>query len=316
MSKIIYNPCTEESFSPDKKSFSNFIGQKSVVNQIKFFCDSHCEETPFPTLLFSGSHGLGKTFIAEKIAKYLGRDYILINCSDVNGIDDFVKRFYLNIKRPTTLFFDESHVLSKQISTFLLTMINPVKNNINYISYGEVSLAHDLSKVNFIFATTDAYQMLLPLRNRANLVMFETYNHEEIQEMLKLYIGNISLQCDMNDLSDACRSRARDTYILAQNIKRYCKNYNITIFTQKDWENLKGVFKIFPKGLNSQEIKLLNLVCNFGPISCNNIAVKMGLNEHNVKEDIEIRLQELGMIENTTKGRSLTNLGVKYLNEL
>ena len=48
--------------------FKTVIGQPEACKKLGFFIDSHSEATPFPTMLFSGSQGLGKSYMAKKVA--------------------------------------------------------------------------------------------------------------------------------------------------------------------------------------------------------------------------------------------------------
>ena len=79
-----------EIVAPCLNNLEGFIGQESAIKKIKFYALSNCDETPFPTLLFSGSHGLGKTFLAEKVANVLKRDFVTVNCGSIKKKDTFI----------------------------------------------------------------------------------------------------------------------------------------------------------------------------------------------------------------------------------
>jgi len=304
-----------EPSSSNVSCLSNFIGQDSAIRKLRFFVKSASKDCPFPTLLFTGSHGLGKTFLAERVAKALSRELLVVNCGSVKKKDQFISDFLLNISKPTTLFFDESHKLSSEITTLLLTLLNPNKNNKNELLYKGFDIVYDLSLINVIFATTDAHMMFRPLQNRCFQIYFSTYQKSDLIEILKLYLGDIIIDCNLDELSDACRSRARDAFVLAQNIKRYTSLNRRNKFTQEDWSDIKDIFEIFPMGLNKEEVKLLRKIKEYGAISCSNLALEMMVNEDNIKSEIEVRLRELGLIENTTKGRKITEKGQKYFLE-
>jgi Holliday junction resolvasome RuvABC ATP-dependent DNA helicase subunit len=120
----------------------------------------------------------------------------------------------------------------------------------------------------------------------------------------------------LDEVSDACRSRARDAFLLSQNIKRYVSVAKTKAISSEDWNNIKSTFDIFPKGLHKEEVELLELVKDCGPISCANLALRMMVNEDNIKSELEIRLRELGFIESTNKGRRITNEGLRYFKEV
>lgn len=314
--KMTMNLATGKIVAPDMSQLDGFIGQESVIKKIKFFAISNSNETPFPTLLFTGSHGLGKTFLAEKVANMLGRNFISVNCGSIKKREDFILDVLYKIRYPTTIFLDESHGLSSEITTILLSLINPNENHTNILSCKDVDFVYDMSLINLIFATTDAHIMFRPLKNRCFPVYFQTYGKEELIDILKFYLNNASINCDLDDISGACRSRARDAYLLSQNIKRYLNLKNTKEVSEEGWNEIKNTFDIFPMGLSTEEVSLLEFIKDNGPISCSNLALMMMVNEDNIKSEIEVRLRELGFIENSTKGRQITEKGLQYFSQI
>jgi Holliday junction DNA helicase RuvB len=306
-------------YKVDLNVLNAIIGQEEAKGKIKFFVKSNSPELGFPTMLFTGSAGLGKTYMSKKVAEALGRDLIEINCKTIQSDKDFIEGILVAKvcgNTPKTILLDEAHVLSPAITTILLTLLNPNKDNKNCIEYGNWALEYDMSRVNLIFATTDAHKMSTALINRCTEIYFSLYTHDELINILKYYIGDINLKCDNEDLAYACRGRARDTYFLSQNILRYCKMNNLISFNDKDWKELKGIFGINKNGLSTQEIKLMKIVASHGPISVNNIAIMMGVNANNIESEIEVRPRELGFIESGARGRILTETGKEYLRKI
>lgn len=299
--------------------FEGVIGQTAVISKLKFFIDSNSSNIVFPTLLFTGSHGLGKTYVAEKLAKNLNRKYVEVNCGTLETLDDFINGVLIDKVLGTesvTLLLDEAHKIPSKIATVLLTLLAPKSNSISILKLKDKSILYDMSKINVIFGTTDAYLMPKPLLNRSQRVYFEHYNKEEMLQMLKLYLPHVNFECDLEDLANACRGRGRDAFQLAQNIKRYCFiNKNNTI-DETAWNKMKEIFEIYSLGLNRQEIELLKIIKEHQSISCANIAMFLMINEENVEGELEIRCRELGLINNTSKGRELSEIGEEYVNEM
>jgi len=296
----------------------DIIGQDDARKKLVFFVDSHSNETPFPTMLFSGSQGLGKTFMAEKISKALGRRLIEVNCTTIETDKQFIEQILLERvigDKPVTLLLDESHKLSSEVTNLLLSFLNPNSDNANSVNYKHLSIEYDLSKINVIFATTDAHKMFRPLVNRCEEIYFHTYNEDELYKILKLYLWDHTLKANKKDLALACRGRARDAFKLSQHIKRFCSMRDTNQLTKEGWSELKDIFGIYANGLSKQEVQLLKLIKDEGPISCRNLAIKMNVNENNIESEIEIRVKELGFIMSTSRGRCLTDEGEKYLLE-
>lgn len=295
------------------------IGQEEAKKKIGFFVKSNSNETPICTLLLTGSQGLGKTFFANKVAEALGRDLIEVNCRSIQTTQDFIEGILVGKvcgNKAKTILLDECHELSMEITTILLTLLNPNKDNKNHIDYNNWTIEYDMTKINMIFATTDAHKMFPALVNRCTDIYFHLYSREELINILKYYLDGIKVKCNEEDLAYACRGRARDTYRLAQNILRYCRMNNITVFSDKNWKELKNILSVNHMGLTTQEIQLMKIVKTRGPISANNIAIIMGVNAHNIESEIEVRPRELGFVESGTRGRIITLDGESYLSKI
>jgi len=155
--------------------FDSVVGQTSAIKKIKFFLQSHNETTPFPTLIFTGSQGLGKSLTAQKVAEAMDRQLIEINCGGLDTVEDFVEKILIGKvigNKQTTLFFDEAHKLSSELTTLLLTLLNPNNQNKNEFTYKNANYIFNLNYINVIFATTDSYRIFTPLINRCVEIYF------------------------------------------------------------------------------------------------------------------------------------------------
>ena len=307
-----------KSNATDMSVFKGIVGQKEAIKKLGFFVSSHSENTPFPTMLFTGSQGLGKSFMSAKIAEALGRDLVEVNCGTIEKSSDFVEKVLLDQvggNKGKVLLLDEAHQLSPDITTLLLTLLNPNQDNKNYITYKSWMLEYDFSKITTILATTDAHKIFKPLLNRCVEIYYHLYDNKELFRILKQYLKGIKITADPTDLAYACRGRARDAFILSQNIQRYCVMNETNELTEEGWEDLREIFSIHVRGLNSSEIELMRILDECGPMSCSNLAIKMGVNPNNIESELEIRPRELGLIKSSPKGRCLTEKGEIYLNK-
>ena len=297
----------------------NVIGQNEAKNKLAFFLKSNSDKNCLPTFLFSGSQGLGKTYTAYKVAKALGRELIDVNCGMIVTANEFIQKVVIDRLCADTgtykiLLLDEAQKLSYEVCTILLTLLNPNDKHVNYITYNGYNIEWDLSKINVIFATTDAYKLPRALVNRCTEIYFRLYSHDELFNILRSYLGKIKIGTGLRKaLAYACRGRARDAYILSTYINRYCDMYNVNVFGVDGWKEVQEVMGLYPYGLKSQEVELLKVISKGFPISLNGIAMKMGLNTSNIEDEIEPRVRELGFVESGTRGRVLTNEGKKYL---
>jgi len=313
--KIVLIPSDNEA-QVETTCFDKMVGQAEARKKISFFVRSQSKDTPIPTMLFTGSQGLGKTYMAKMVAKSMGRDLIEVNCGTYTRAEQFIDDILIGQvagKNPKTILMDEAHQLSSEITTLLLSLLNPTKGHINDISYKDWLIEYDMSKVNLIFATTDAYKLFKPLLNRCVEVYFNIYENDELFDILTAYLPKVTITEAKEEISYACRGRARDAFILSQHIERYCTMKNIHVFDHKAWMELKDIFEIHPLGLNAQEIKLMKAIKEYTTISCANLAIKMGVNVSNIESEIETWPRLLGLIESGVRGRNLTKKGHAYI---
>jgi Holliday junction resolvasome RuvABC ATP-dependent DNA helicase subunit len=156
--------------------------------------------------------------------------------------------------------------------------------------------------------------MFKPLLNRCEEINFKRYTEEELFAILKLYLLDMKITANKDEVAEACRGRGRDAFKLSQNIKRYTTMKKTRTLDDESWDAIKDLMGIWPKGLHNKEVDFMKILLACAPISSRNLAIKMGLNINNIEDELEIRPRELGMIESTSKGRQLTEFGKAYLN--
>ncbi|MFA5312354.1 MAG: AAA family ATPase [Methanomassiliicoccales archaeon] len=308
---------TQNSVHPEV--FDNIVGQDAARKKLSFYVRSHSPATPFPSMIFTGSHGLGKSYLSSKTAEAIGREIVEVNCAAIPTATDFIEGVLFSKvlgSAPKTILMDEAHELSDEVTTLLLTLLNPNENHINYLNYKNWSIVYDMSKINIIFATTNAHAMFKPLLNRCTEIYFDPYNSDELFRIVRQYTSPLKLNASKSAIAYACRGRARDAYVLSQNIQRYCTMTASNTLSNADWEDLANIFGIYPMGLNAQEVKVLNILSKSSAMSCRSLAIQMMVDEKNVEQELEVRPKELGLIENTPKGRHLTKNGLLYLRKL
>jgi Holliday junction resolvasome RuvABC ATP-dependent DNA helicase subunit len=309
--------CGEVKTETDLSPLDEIIGQDGVKKQIGFFINSVSLSTPFPTLLLTGSKGLGKTYTSEKIARALGRKMVEFNCGSIKETNEFIEQVLIGQvsgQENVCLLMDESHELSFEITNFLLSLLNPSnKDGKFYFRYNGIDIEYDMNKVNVVFATTDAYMMFSPLVNRCREMYFSPYTVSEINLILEKYAEGINIKTENPNLAHACRRRARNAFSLAQDIVRHCSMEHTKVFDDKGWNSLTGIFGIYPMGVKSQEVRMLKILDENSPISLKNLSVVLGVNKKNIEDEISLWPRELGFLESGSRGTFISEEGKKYL---
>lgn len=304
----------------DTSVLDDIVGQDGLKKQLNFFINSVSPSTPFPTVLLTGSKGLGKTYTSSKIAKALGRKMVELNCSHIKDTEDFINNVLLKQvmgEEEVCLLLDESHELQFEVTNFLLSILNTGNKDGKFrFQHNHIDIEYDMNKINVVFATTDAYMMFSPLVNRCREIYLQPYSIEETKQMLKKYASGVNISVDGDDIAYACRKRARNAFSMAQDIIRYCNMQNTNEFNNDGWDYIKDTFGFHDLGLRCQELSMLKVLAEKSPIAVKNLAVILGLNKNNIEDEISIWPRELGLINTESRGISISEEGREYISKI
>ena len=117
----------------------------------------------------------------------------------------------------------------------------------------------------------------------------------------------------LDDVATVLRGNARAAQKMANNMKTYLQAKNSKKFTNKDWAIMRDELGILPLGVNRIELIVLNALKEKKECSLTHLAAKTGLTPQCLRQDFEMYLQKMNLMEITTSGRALTKTGHDYL---
>src|SRR5246500_342710 len=165
---------------------SEFIGQAKVCSNLKVFIEAaRARREPLDHVLFAGPPGLGKTTLAQIVARELGVNFratsgpVLAKAGDLAAI-------LTNLEANDVLFIDEIHRLAANVEEILYPAM---EDHALDLMIGEGPSARtvriDLAPFTLVAATTRAGLLATPLRDRFGIpIRLEFYTHEELQKVL------------------------------------------------------------------------------------------------------------------------------------
>ena len=266
----------------------------------------------------SGAKGLGKTEFAKSFAKNLynqdgdRRSFLELNCSTIKNNEQFFEQIFLPLvaDNEITILFDECHALPLDLTMAFLTIFNTEKNSRKTFEWNEMTFEFNFKQQTFIFATTETDKIFPPLKDRLTNVDFETYDSDDLSNILKLCLPEVVFINNVEkDIASTIRGNARSAVKRAKEIELYCGSKNRNVFGLNDWADLKDQVGILPLGITHTEKQILEALNNCGSATLTGLAAKIGMSKTALQRDHELYLLNKDLIEIDGK-RKITSQGL------
>jgi len=309
----------EASIRPE--SFSRFIGQEKLIENLKIFITAAKKRNDaLDHSLFCGPPGLGKTTLAHIIAHEMGvglkstSGNVLHKPGDLAGL-------LTNLQEGDILFIDEIHRLSPAVEEYLYPAMEDFKIDIMIDSGPSArSIKLDLKPFTLIGATTRVGMLTSPLITRFGINdRLDFYTAENLQKIV-LQSAEV-LKIEMEPIAAfVLGSRCRATPRIANRLLRRCRDvaqvkYQGKITEEVVADTLKRL-DVDPLGLDQMDRRILStIVKNFqgGPVGISTIAIAVHEEADTVEEYYEPFLIQSGLLKRTARGREITLKAYQHL---
>jgi len=207
--------------------WQEYIGQNPIKENLRILIQAAGErQEPIEHLLFYGPPGLGKTTLANLIAKETNRQIKTTSGPAILRVGDLAS-VLTNLSPGDILFIDEIHRLSKQIEEVLYPAMETGKLDI-IIGKGPSArtIQLDLPPFTLIAATTRIGLLSSPLRSRFSGGTFrlEFYNLEEIKKIITRSAKILGIDLDQRAAAEIAK-RSRFTPRVANYFLKRCRDY-------------------------------------------------------------------------------------------
>ena len=299
---------------------AEFIGQGKVKEALRIYIDAAtARREPLDHVLFYGPPGLGKTTLAELIAREMGVNLRNTSGPALEKPGDLVGTL-TNLRENDILFIDEIHRLRPIIEEFLYPAMEDYKIDIR-LSEGPKAqtITMPVEKFTLIGATTRFGMLTPPMRARFGIVQrLNYYPVAELEEIVTRSAMVVGVEVDDGGAHELAR-RARGTPRVANRLLRRVRDYaqvkangRITLAVAQD---ALAMLEVDEFGLDDMDARVLRtLIEKFegGPVGINTIAAAIGEDANTIEEVYEPFLVQNGFLQRTPRGRVATPLAYRH----
>ena len=321
---------SDNAFTPEEKdaeralrplSFSDFTGQKKVVDNLKIFVQAAVQRSEsLDHVLLHGPPGLGKTTLSYIIANELGTG-IKVSSGPVLDKPGDLAGLLTNLEANDVLFIDEIHRLNPVVEEYLYSAMEDFRIDIMLDSGPNArSVQINLNPFTLVGATTRSGLLTSPLRARFGInARLEYYDAALLKDIIVRSASILGVSIDSDAASEISR-RSRGTPRIANTLLRRTRDFaqikGKGIITKAIADMALEALNVDRHGLDEMDNRILSVIIEKfqgGPVGISTIATACGEEAETVEEVYEPFLIQEGYIKRTSRGREATELAYKHL---
>jgi holliday junction DNA helicase RuvB len=309
----------ESSLRPQR--LTEFIGQQQARSNLAVFIEAaRARREALDHVLFVGPPGLGKTTLAQIVARELGVNFRATSGPVIAKAGDLAA-LLTNLEERDVLFIDEIHRLNPAVEEILYPAMEDFQLDL-IIGEGPAarSVKIDLAKFTLIGATTRAGLLTNPLRDRFGIpVRLNFYSERELEEIVNRGARVLGIGMTGDGANEIAR-RARGTPRIAGRLLRRVRDFALVdgsnAIDRAAADRALTELEVDGAGLDAMDRRYLsNIAENYGggPVGIETIAAALSEPRDAIEEIIEPFLIQKGFIQRTPRGRLLTSHAFRHL---
>lgn len=303
------------------QTLDEFVGQAAARANLKVFVEAaKGRGEALDHVLFVGPPGLGKTTLAQIMAREMGVNFRSTSGPVIAKAGDLAA-LLTNLEERDVLFIDEIHRLSPAVEEILYPAMEDYQLDL-IIGEGPAarSVKIDLARFTLVAATTRLGLITNPLRDRFGIpVRLNFYTVEELELIVRRGARILSLPLSDDGASEIAR-RARGTPRIAGRLLRRVRDFatvaGAELVTRKIADEALSRLEVDALGLDALDRRYLSMIAqNFGggPVGIETIAAGLSEPRDAIEDIIEPYLIQQGFIQRTPRGRVLTANAWRHL---
>jgi Holliday junction DNA helicase RuvB len=302
------------------RSLDEFVGQERVKEQLSIALEAaKGRGEALDHVLLAGPPGLGKTSLAYIVREELGVGLRSVAGPALERKGDMAA-ILTSLEERDVLFVDEIHRLNRAVEEILYPALEDFRLDI-IVGQGPAArtLTLDLPPFTLVGATTRTGLLTTPLRDRFGMTYrLEHYEPEELTRIVRRSARILDVEV-AGEAADEIARRARGTPRVANRILRRVRDvaevrHDGAVSLEVAREAL-ALLEVDAHGLERSDRELLHAIVNKfdgGPVGLSTLAVALGEEPDTIEDVYEPYLLQLGLIQRTPRGRTVTKLGRAY----
>ena len=303
------------------KSLDDFVGQRAARENLRVFIQAaKARGDALDHVLFFGPPGLGKTTLAQIVAREMGVGFRATSGPVIAKSGDLAA-LLTNLEDGDVLFIDEIHRLQPAVEEVLYPAM---EDRALDLMIGEGPSARsvriDLPRFTLVGATTRQGLLTTPLRDRFGIpVRLQFYTVEELERVVTRAAGLLDLAIAPDGAVEIAR-RSRGTPRIAGRLLRRVRDFaNVAghkVVDRAAADSALNRLEVDALGLDAMDRRYLLMIADIyrgGPVGVETLAAGLSEPRDTIEEVIEPFLIQLGLVARTARGRCLNAGGWKHL---
>ena len=300
---------------------AEFIGQEQARKNLGvFIAAARGRQEALDHVLFVGPPGLGKTTLAQIVARELGVGFratsgpVIVKRGDLAAL-------LTNLEERDVLFIDEIHRLNPAVEEILYPAMEDFQLDL-IIGEGPAarSVRLELKKFTLIGATTRAGLLTNPLRDRFGIpVRLNFYTEAELELIVNrgARVLGIGVTADgSNEIARRARGTPRIAGRLLRRVRDFASVAGATAIDRAVADKALAALEVDAAGLDAMDRRYLTtIVVNYsgGPVGVETLAAALSEPRDAIEDIIEPYLIQCGLLQRTPRGRLVTGHGFRHL---